>query len=269
MDDRTSHFCLQGADIVMTVDKDTNQGQEAGSENEMTEEKDTTQVTPLISARDIADFLRRNTEFFNEHPALLGELSLPHTNGDVVSLVERQVAVLREQNKQTSKQLHELIEIARQNEELARKMHQLGLTLMDATDPKDIFATLYDNLTKNFHADRVAVRIFGDPAFIDSFAGEEFAGKDTKEVSLFKTIIKTRQPMCGRMKHQQQAFLFGTEADEITSSVMVPLLGTGWSGIMAIGSFNPDRFEPGMGVELLANMAEVLSFILKPWIAET
>ena len=50
---------------------------------------------------------------------------------------------------------------------------------------------------------------------------------------------------------------------------MVPLLGSNWSGIMAIGSFNPDRFEPGMGVELLANMAEVLSFILKPWIAET
>ena len=39
--------------------------------------------------------------------------------------------------------------------------------------------------------------------------------------------------------------------------------------IMAIGSFNPDRFQPGMGVELLANMSEVLSFILKPWIAET
>jgi len=253
----------------MTIDKDTNHGQDSGLEKGVLEEKSSAQDTPLISAKDIADFFCKNTEFFNEHPALLSELSLPHTNGGVVSLVGRQVAVLREQNKQTTKQLHELIEIARQNEELARKMHQLGLTLMDATDPKDIFATLYDNLSKNFHADRVAVRIFGDPAFIDSFAGEEFAGKDTKEISLFKTMIETRQPMCGRMKHQQQAFLFGTEADEITSSVMVPLLGSDWSGIMAIGSFNPDRFEPGMGVELLANMAEVLSFILKPWIAET
>jgi len=257
----------------MTVEKDTNQGQDSGSdsgpEKGVTGKKDSAQITPLISAKDIADFLHKNTEFFNEYPALLGELSLPHTNGGVVSLIERQVAVLREQNKQTTKQLHELIEIARQNEELARRMHQLGLTLMDATDPKDIFATLYDNLAKNFHADRVAVRIFGEPAFIDSFAGEEFAGKDTTEISLFKTMIETRQAMCGRMKHQQQAFLFGTEADEITSSVMVPLLGAGWSGIMAIGSFNPDRFQPGMGVELLANMAEVLSFILKPWIAET
>jgi uncharacterized protein YigA (DUF484 family) len=253
----------------MTVDKDTDQGQDSGLENGVAGEKDLAQVTPLISAKDIAEFLRKNTGFFDEHPALLADLSIPHTHGGAVSLIEKQVAVLREQNQQTSKQLHELIEIARQNEELARKMHQLGLTLMDATDPKDIFATLYDNLSKNFHADCVAVRIFGDPAFIDSFAGEEFAGKDTREVSLFKTMIESRQAMCGRMKHQQQAFLFGNEADEITSSVMVPLSGPNWSGIMAIGSFNPDRFEPGMGVELLANMAEVLSFILKPWIAET
>lgn len=261
----------------MTIDKDTNQGkdQDPGKDLEhgkgLGQEKGLAQdqVTPLISARDIADFLRKNTGFFNDHPELLSELSIPHTNGSVVSLVERQVAVLREQNKQTSKQLHELIEIARQNEELARKMHQLGLTLIDATDPKDIFATLYDNLTRNFHADCVTVRLFGDPAFIDTYAGEEFVGKDVKEKSLFKTIIESKQAMCGRMKHQQQAFLFGNEADEITSSVMVPLMGSNWSGIMAIGSFNPDRFQPGMGVELLANMSEVLSFILKPWIAET
>ena len=66
MDDRASYFCLQGADIVMTVDKDTNQGQDAGPEKEMTEKKDTAQITPLISAKDIADFLHKNTEFFNE-----------------------------------------------------------------------------------------------------------------------------------------------------------------------------------------------------------
>ena len=259
MDDRASPFYLRGTNIVMTIDKDTNQ------------EKDSAQdrVTPSISAKDIADYLWENTEFFNDHPELLGELSIIHTNGNVVSLVERQVAVLREQNRQTSKQLHELIEIARQNEELARKMHQLGLTLMDATDPKDIFVTLYDNLAKNFHADCVAVRLFGDPAFVDSYVGEEFSGKDVKKKSLFKTIIESKQAICGRMGHQQQAFLFGNEADEITSSVMVPLMGSNWDGIMAIGSFNPDRFQPGMGVELLANMSEVLSFILKPWIEET
>ncbi|MBM2830187.1 MAG: hypothetical protein HW411_977 [Gammaproteobacteria bacterium] len=235
----------------------------------MTTPKEANQRMPAISAGDVADFLGKNPGFFSDHPDLLIEIEVPHAkSGKAISLVERQVSVLREQNQQIRKQLHELIEIARQNEELARRLHHLALTLMDAAEPKEIFTTLYDNLKKNFHADRVAVRLFAEPSFIDTYAGVEFAGKNAKEKTLFKTIIDKREPLCGRMKHQQQAFLFGNDGNEIASSVMVPLHGPEWSGILSIGSFDPQRFQPGMGVELLANMGEVLSFILKPWIAE-
>ncbi len=276
MDNGVGLFCLPGENIVMTINEDTNQEKNACQKKLVTDEKKPAQITQLISAKDVADHLCKNPNFFDEHPEVLSALSLTqgHANGDVVSLVEKQVAVLREQNQQTNKKLHELIETARQNEELARRMHQLGLTLMDATDPEDIFETLYNNLRKNFHADRVAVKVFAEPAVIDSYSGEkfpgaEFVGRDAREISLFKTIIETGQAVCGKIEHQQQMFLFGVEALEITSSVIVPLPGRDWRGIMAIGSFNPDRFKPGMGMELLANMAEVLSFILKPWIVET
>ena len=72
--------------------------------------------------------------------------------------------------------------------------------------------------------------------------------------------------------HKRLAFIIlpGIEikGDEIASAVMVPLHGAGWGGIMAIGSKDADRFQEGMGVELLANLGELLSFILKPWISE-
>lgn len=235
----------------------------------MTTQKESKPSLSPISAADVVDYLSKHPELFRDHPDLLARIEVPHVgSGVAVSLVERQVLVLREQNQRLRKQLHELIEIARQNEELARRMHKLALTLMDAAEPKEIFTVLYDNLKKNFHADRVAVRLFAEPAFIDTFAGPEFAGAEAAEKSLFKTMIETLEPLCGRMKHQQQVFLFGDEGNEIASSVMVPLHGPGWSGIISIGSFNPQRFQPGMGVELLANLGEVLSFILKPWIAE-
>ena len=216
----------------------------------------------------VAEYLQDNPDFFNKHPEILAELNVPHERGGAVSLVEKQVSVLRDQNQQTRKRLHELIEIARQNEELARRMHQLALTLMDAAEPKDIFKTMYENLKKNFHADRVIVRLFANPSFVDTYPTDEFAGKDIPEQSIFKSIIEKRLPLSGRMKRQQQVFLFGDEGDDIASSVMVPLHGKGWGGILAIGSFDAERFQPGMGVELLANLGEVLSFILKPWIEE-
>ncbi len=147
-------------------------------------------------------------------------------------------------------------------------MHQLALTLIDADDPKDIFSTMYDNLKKNFHADRVIVRLFANPAFIDSSATDEFVGKESIEESLFKRIIEKREPLSGKMNHQQQVFLFGDDGDDIASSVMIPLHGVGWGGVLAIGSFDAKRFQPGMGIELLANLGEILSFIIKPWIEE-
>ena len=223
----------------------------------------------VITEEMMAEYLQANPDFFNKHPELIAELEIPHERGAAVSLVEKQVAVLREQNQQTRKRLHELIEIARQNEELARRMHQLALTLMEADEPKDIFKTMYENLKKNFHADRAVVRLFADPAFVDSFPTDEFSGKEVTEQSLFKSIIDKRLPLSGRMKRQQQVFLFGDDGDEIASSVLVPLHGEGWGGILAIGSFDAERFQPGMGVELLANLGEILSFILKPWIKES
>lgn len=216
----------------------------------------------------VADYLKNNLDFFVKNSAILAELKIPHEHGGAISLVEKQLTVLREQNQETNKKIHELIEIATQNEELARRMHQLALTLIDADDPKDIFSTMYDNLKKNFHADRVIVRLFANPAFIDSFPTDEFVGKESIEESLFKRIIEKREPLSGKMKHQQQVFLFGDDGDDVTSSVMIPLHGVGWGGILAIGSFDAERFQPGMGIELLANLGEILSFIIKPWIEE-
>lgn len=221
-----------------------------------------------LTAEAVAEYLRQHPEFFNDHPELVAELTVPHGSGNAVSLVERQVLALREQNEETRKRLHELIEIARQNEELARRMHQLALTLMDAAEPKDIFSTLYDNLRRNFHADHVVVRLFANPAFVDTYAGEEFAGPDIPEYTLFRSLIAQRTPLSGRLKRQQQVFLFGDEGDDIASAVMVPLHAPDWGGILAIGSRDADRFQEGMGVELLANLGEVLSFILKPWVEE-
>ena len=216
----------------------------------------------------VADYLKNNLDFFVKNPVILAELKIPHEHGGAISLVEKQLTVLREQNQETNKKIHELIEIATQNEELARRMHQLALTLIDADDPKDIFSTMYDNLKKNFHADRVIVRLFANPAFMNSSAADEFVGKESIEESLFKRIIEKREPLSGKINHQQQVFLFGDDGDDIASSVMIPLHGVSWGGILAIGSFDAERFQPGIGIELLANLGEILSFIIKPWIEE-
>ena len=217
----------------------------------------------------VSDYLKDNPDFFIKNPSIIAELKIPHESGNAISLVEKQLAILRDQNEKTQKRIYELIEIARQNEELAHRMHQLALTLMDENDPKDVFPALYKNLKKNFYADIVVVRLFANPTSVFSSPIKEFVGKDSSEELLFKNLIKNLEPQSGKMKNKQQAFLFGENSNEIASSVIIPLHGSDWGGILAIGSFDEDHFQPGMGIELLSNLGEILSLIIKPWIQES
>lgn len=221
----------------------------------------------MATPQTVAEFLRANPEFFNEHPELLTQLQIPHQSGEAVSLVERQMSLLREQNTKTREKLDELVDIARANEELARRMHMLALTLMDARQLQEIFNTLYDSLRKNFQADFVTVQLFCDPAVPDAPVTAEFTGADTQGPTLFKSVIASGKPVCGSLEHEQRLYLFGEQGENVASGVIVPLHGDYWGGVMAIGSDDGERFHPGMGVELLSNLGEILSIILKPWLA--
>ncbi|MDN5882895.1 MAG: DUF484 family protein, partial [Nitrosospira sp.] len=105
-----------------------------------------------------------------------------------------------------------------------------------------------------------------------SFAPElpdmmEFVGAKEAGQALFESIMSGGKPQCGVLDPQQWTYLFGDQGQTIASGVLVPLNGDGWSGVMAIGSDDAERFHPGMGVELLSNLGEILSIILKPWVA--
>ena len=63
-----------------------------------------------LSAQAVANYLIDNSDFFAQHPEILAELSLPHNSGSAVSLMERQVAILRETSIQTRHKLSEFIQ---------------------------------------------------------------------------------------------------------------------------------------------------------------
>ena len=225
------------------------------------------QSMPVISDDNVEKYLYDHPDFFYHHQSLLAEMNIPHSNGDTESLIERQVGVLREKNEQAKGNLSKLIEIACRNEQLATRIHRLIIDLMRIDSLDGIFETLHNSIVGNFHTDFVAVRLFTASNLVGDKWKQVFVGKGIAEEELFARMIEQKKAVCGRLKHQQQVFLFGDEGDSIKSVVMLPLNGVNWGGIIAIGSNAPDRFQPGMGVELLTNMTEVLSIILDSRIA--
>jgi uncharacterized protein len=223
--------------------------------------------TSSVTAAAVAAYLRGHPTFLVEHPEILLDLVVPHVTGEAVSLIEHQVAVLREQNQQIQARYRELLAIGRENERLLRRLHRLTLQLIaTAGAPEKCLQTLYDSLLGDFRANLTALRIFA--CFNRGKQRSEFVGKDSPEHALFVHVIKARKPICGRLRPDQRSALFGRMDKEIASATLIPLSGNSWTGLLAIGSHDPKRYFPGMGVDLLEQLGEILSLIIDPWVVK-
>src|SRR5689334_7798831 len=113
----------------------------------------------------IGNYLRSNPDFFVRNEALLAHLRLPHARGSAaVSLVERQVELLREKTQGLESRLAELIGIARANDELAAKIHRFTRRLMAARTRGDAVDQLEASLREDFEAYHSTLVLFGDAA---------------------------------------------------------------------------------------------------------
>jgi uncharacterized protein YigA (DUF484 family) len=218
----------------------------------------------------VADYLRAHPNFFTQHAALLADLTLPHNPGNATSLVERQVSILRDQNRRIRQELRELVHIARDNENLSNRIHRLTLALMDAAGLDDALATLKQALCEDFHADRVTVHLFAKPkkgalaSAIESLDASFIEQHDPRLAAL-QPVFERGQPLCGRLTPEQLAYLGGA-MDGLASFALIPLNANGCFGLVTIGSSTEDRFQPGMGTVFLVQLSEILSRVLKGYL---
>lgn len=218
-----------------------------------------------VSEEAVVEYLRNHPDFFEKHVPLLAILRVPHPTGSAVSLIERQVTVLRQQNQQLRRKLMDMVQTARDNEELTGRMQQLSVALTDATDLRDVLETLDRVLRKDFRADAVALCLIDAPAGSGAPAHVKSLPADAPGLSHFAKILEARRPVCGRLKREQLEFLFEETAAEIASGALLPLADTRTLGLLAIGSRDPHRFHPAMGTVFLRHMAELVSHSLRPY----
>jgi len=121
-----------------------------------------------ISEQAIKDYLAAHPDFFERHSALLSSLQLPHGSSGTVSLVERQVSMLRQKELRQQRQLKELIEVARANDVLSAKIHELTLQLFAAHDLHTSISCIEEAMRSGFGADQSVLVHFGDPTLFEA-----------------------------------------------------------------------------------------------------
>ena len=211
----------------------------------------------------IERYLSLNPDFFERHQALLGRMRLPHMRtGSTVSLVERQVEVLRDQKTDADRRLAEFIAVARANDQLAERIHRFTRRLLRATTAASAMTALEASLREDFDAFHSVLLLTAPVASLADTEFEPFLRKlpaDDANMRSFEALLATGKPRCGQVRDTQRDFLFGPEAASIGSVALVPLGEAGSLGLLALGSAERERFHPGMSTEFLKRMGELIT----------
>lgn len=211
-----------------------------------------------LNSAQVEAYLQQHPEFFHEHLELLEKISIPHPSGDAVSLISKQLELFRSRHHEMETQLNGLIEIARDNDNSANKMHELTLAVLEADTLENAIGNLNVVLAEYFLTDFFAVKIIGVDENNTGLAGL-FVDPESEQLTHFINELNSNESNCGRPTLAQARFLFGDNALEVKSCVIIPMAYTEIEGLVAIGSREEDRFHYSMGHLFLTQISEILA----------
>ena len=211
-----------------------------------------------LEAAAVAAYLEANPDFFVQHEELLPALRIPHQRGDTVSLVERQMKILRERNIEMRHKLSHLMDVARDNDRLFEKTRRLILALMDATSLEETVIAVEDSLRQDFQVPFVSLILFSDNPMP---VGRWVSGSDAQ--TAIGGLLSEGKTISGTLREHELDFLFGAEQrQQIGSTAVVALSHQGLHGVLAIASRDPAHYKSSVGTLFLTYIAEVLGRVL-------
>lgn len=213
------------------------------------------EIKPIDEAQIVSDFLEKNPNWLASQPELLKQLELHEQNGGVISLADRQLQQLRDENKLLKQDLNDFVANARNNEALLHKIFKLCIALLYQPDEQ----RLADHLTKAcaelFSINHVRL-VFFDGEFSEQFMVDKDQAKATLGDYLPDDKIIT-----GRLRSAERNFLFA-DASDVASVALVPMQGNELSGMLVLGSQDEHHFAPENGDLFLSLFARTLSLWL-------
>ncbi len=216
------------------------------------------ECVPALDAAQVAAWLAANPQFFAGRDELLEILEIPHERGQAVSLVERQLTLLRARNLELRTRLTRLMDIARDNDRLFQRTRNMIVDMLDAGSLEDLVAAIEDSLRHDFQVPFVSLLLFSDqpPA----------VGRWVSPTEARQTIgaLLGQRTVCGVLRQSELDFLFGDSASEIGSAAVAVLEHQGLRGVLALGSPDPQHYKSSLGTIFLGHVAEIIARLLPP-----
>ena len=203
-------------------------------------------MTIDLNPTDVEEFLRAHPNFLQDRPGLLAVLNLPHGGEGAVSLVERQVSVLRQRNIVSRQQINSLSDIGRENDRLLEATRRTVLALLAGTNRQELAQIWLVQVTNTFKAELGAlIWTTGEPT---SNSAESVANK----------LIGQGESFSGVLRPEEMNALFTGDASQGSAALSPIRNGSDILGVLAVGARDSARYRQEDGTIFLEYLAEVI-----------
>lgn len=214
---------------------------------------------PAVDDAQVVAFLRANPDFLARHPELFEVLELRHAAGAAVSLIERQVEILRGKSGRLEDRLKALLDAARDNEVRAANVHHLARSLIRAPTLAATVTALRKCLREDFNVDDCWVGINPGALKRHDIEGLHVLDPAGAVAKAFENFVRTRLVECGPLDEARARLLFPRAKALPQSAAVVPLEKESGLGMLVLASVDPQRFQPRQGRLFLDMTADLVA----------
>ncbi|SEQ25210.1 hypothetical protein SAMN04488038_10542 [Solimonas aquatica] len=212
-----------------------------------------------LNERELVAYLKAHPDFLSRHPDLLESIELKHRSGSAVSLIEKQVEMLRARNQRLEDRLERLLDAARDNERRQDNVHRLARTLIRAPSLAAVAKGLADCMREDFGIEETLIGISATHYKRHDIEGVVPVAPDSRLAQGLENFFRTRLIECGPIDATRAALLFPKAAETVASAAIVPLEKESSLGFVALGAYDGERFAPRQGKLFLELTAELIA----------
>ena len=211
-----------------------------------------------VSNKEIAEYLILNPNFFEENPEVLNSIEIIHESGAAVSLIQKQVELLRSNYNSTTNKLMELLGIAKNNEDIFILTKELILSLINASSIEEIVALIEKSFVADFGAKKSKVLFFTESS---KNLPKGRVKNPVEATNILGNLLKPGKIFCGEVNKEVAKFIFNQKTS-VKEMALVPLNSSSLLGLIALGSDQPGKYSDNKDTLFLDFIAEVVSKLI-------
>jgi uncharacterized protein YigA (DUF484 family) len=226
---------------------------------QVTEESN--KIDSEVSVAQVVEYLRNNPDFFIQQEELLADLSLPHESGKAISLLERQVTILRDRGIKARQKLNSLLENARNNDQLFDATRNLVLALLRAKNVTEIADVTQDQLADLANIDACEIILVAYP---DLNVSQSVRTESLEKLQHdFDDVFRLKRTHCGAMTKELVDYLFHASNHKIRSTALCPVISNGEVlALLAFGNQAENYFNVNLDTLFLDFIGLVVGAVL-------